>query len=66
MAEAYVAEGPAGGNKIMGDFDTVAERLNEELDKLVTLTTDASNEATADCWISCKPSPAKPDGSFHS
>jgi methyl-accepting chemotaxis protein len=47
MAEAYVAEGPAGGNRIMGDFDTVAERLNGELDKLVTLTTDASNKATA-------------------
>src|SRR4051794_15512072 len=47
MAEAYVAEGPAGGNRIMGDFDKVAERLNEELDKLVTLTTDASNNAAA-------------------
>jgi len=48
MAQVYVAEGPAGGNKIMGDFDKVAERLNDELDKLVTLTTDASNRATAD------------------
>src|SRR4051812_10833948 len=47
MAEAYIAEGPAGGNKIMSDFDKVAERLNEELDKLVTLTTEASNGATA-------------------
>jgi methyl-accepting chemotaxis protein len=47
MAEAYVAEGPAGGNRIMSDFDAVAERLNEELDKLVTLTTEASNNATA-------------------
>src|SRR3954470_20257592 len=47
MAEAYVAEGPAGGNRIMGDFDKVAERLNEELDKLVTLTTEASDGATA-------------------
>jgi len=46
MAEAYVAEGPAGGNKIMGDFDKVAERLNEQLDKLVTLTTEACNKAT--------------------
>src|SRR3954447_13140704 len=47
MAEAYIAEGLAGGNKIMSDFDKVAERLNEELDKLVMLTTEASNGATA-------------------
>jgi methyl-accepting chemotaxis protein len=47
MAAAYVAEGPAGGNQIMSDFDKVAERLDEELDTLVTLTTEASNGATA-------------------
>jgi hypothetical protein len=27
MAAAYIAEGPAGGNKIMGEFDGTAERL---------------------------------------
>jgi methyl-accepting chemotaxis protein len=47
MAAVYVAEGPAGGNKIMSDFDKVAKRLDGELDTLVTLTTEASNGATA-------------------
>lgn len=32
MAQAYVAEGPAGGNQQMSSFDAAAERLSEELD----------------------------------
>jgi methyl-accepting chemotaxis protein len=35
MAAAYVEKGPAGGNKMMEDFDGVAEKLNEGLEKLV-------------------------------
>ncbi len=27
MAKAYVAEGPAGGNQMMSDFDAVAEKI---------------------------------------
>ncbi|MBO0902299.1 methyl-accepting chemotaxis protein [Jiella sonneratiae] len=33
MAQAYVAEGPAGGNLLMGDFDATAQRLGEAVDK---------------------------------
>ncbi|RKD27105.1 hypothetical protein BEP19_00600 [Ammoniphilus oxalaticus] len=32
MANAYIAEGPAGGNQIMGDFDQFAEDINEKID----------------------------------
>ena len=35
MTEAYVAEGPAGGNKMMGGFDKVAEELTTELESVV-------------------------------
>ncbi len=35
MTAAYVAEGPAGGNKMMSGFDKVADALTEELDKVV-------------------------------
>lgn len=34
MAEAYIAEGPAGGNKMMGGFDAAAEAIHHELEKL--------------------------------
>jgi methyl-accepting chemotaxis protein/aerotaxis receptor len=39
MAKAFIAEGPAGGNKIMGDFDATAEKITGSLDKLSQLTT---------------------------
>ncbi|MDY0874491.1 methyl-accepting chemotaxis protein [Dongia rigui] len=39
MAQAFIAEGPAGGNKIMGDFDATAEKITGDLDKLSLLTT---------------------------
>ena len=32
MAQAYIAEGPAAGNVIMGEFDTVAANINEAVD----------------------------------
>jgi len=35
MAAAYIDKGPAGGNKMMEDFDGVAEKLNESLEKLI-------------------------------
>nr|WP_321462592.1 methyl-accepting chemotaxis protein [uncultured Cohaesibacter sp.] len=43
MAEAYVAEGPAAGNKLMGEFDTVAARIGESVGALVEEVTDASS-----------------------
>lgn len=35
MAEAYVADGPAGGNKMMGKFDATAEALTQALQAAV-------------------------------
>lgn len=32
MANAYVTEGPAGGNKMMEAFDTAANKINERID----------------------------------
>jgi methyl-accepting chemotaxis protein len=32
MAQAYVAEGPAGGNKLMGSFDAQSDKLQEEME----------------------------------
>ncbi len=37
MAEAYIAQGPEGGNPMMGEFDAVAASLNEELDTLASI-----------------------------
>lgn len=34
MAQAYIDAGPEGGNAMMGDFDTVAENINEAVDEL--------------------------------
>ncbi|MBL6928217.1 MAG: hypothetical protein ISR44_03515 [Rhodospirillales bacterium] len=36
MAKAYVAEGPSGGNKLMGAFDEVAVSMGESMDALVS------------------------------
>jgi methyl-accepting chemotaxis protein len=35
MAEAYVSGGPDAGNRIMGEFDTVAARITEGVDALL-------------------------------
>jgi len=37
MAQSYVEQGPAGGNRIMGDFDGVAETIQERLEALKTV-----------------------------
>lgn len=42
MANAYIAEGPAGGNKMMGEFDKVAEELGKRLDRLTEMTEEAT------------------------
>lgn len=34
MAQAYIDEGPKGGNAMMEEFDTVAENINEAVDVL--------------------------------
>ncbi len=40
MADAYIAAGAEGGNKLMGDFDGVAQKISDAMDKL-NLTVDA-------------------------
>jgi len=35
MADAYIANGPAGGNKLMGEFDTAAEAISAPLEEMV-------------------------------
>lgn len=34
MAQAYIEDGPDGGNTMMGEFDAVAEEINEAVDSL--------------------------------
>ncbi|HNQ92706.1 MAG TPA: methyl-accepting chemotaxis protein [Alphaproteobacteria bacterium] len=34
MADSYIAYGPEGGNRLMGDFDGVAEKMAESVDHL--------------------------------
>ncbi len=35
MAQAYIDQGPAGGNKIMSDFDARAAAINEQIDTIM-------------------------------
>jgi methyl-accepting chemotaxis protein len=37
MANAYIEQGPAGGNKIMGRFDTAATEMLNEMDSLTNV-----------------------------
>ena len=46
MARAYVAQGPAGGNKIMGQFDKTAENLAEAFDPFLENVTQNANNLT--------------------
>ncbi|MDQ7838181.1 MAG: methyl-accepting chemotaxis protein [Thermodesulfobacteriota bacterium] len=47
MAQAYIAHGPAGGNKLMGEFDGTAEALWKTLDPLVEGQTREVNQSMA-------------------
>ncbi|WP_434614092.1 methyl-accepting chemotaxis protein [Azospirillum sp. B2RO_4] len=47
MADAFIAEGPSGGNRLMGDFDKTAEAITERLDALVDKTDAATVEEIA-------------------
>ena len=42
MAQAYVAEGPAGGNPIMGEFDKVSTDLQQALEPVVAAQVNAA------------------------
>lgn len=54
MAQAYIDEGPVGGNKMMGGFDEVAEKLNDtmaavtkEVDQIVSGDLSGMGDAAA-------------------
>jgi len=47
MAEAYVAEGPKGGNAMMPEFDGRAEKMRGSLERIVTVTETASHGVQA-------------------
>ena len=38
MAQAYIDEGPAGGNKMMADFDKAAAQMTEDVDSFLAAT----------------------------
>ena len=47
MAEAYIANGPSGlegGNNMMSAFDAGAEKINNDIDELIQLAGNFSNE----------------------
>ncbi len=44
MARAYVEQGPAGGNKMMGEFDGVAAAISEQVDAVLSDITSRSDQ----------------------
>lgn len=46
MAKAYVAEGPAGGNKLMSAFDGKATAIGDAMDKLIAIGQSKQNDIT--------------------
>ena len=47
MAETYIADGPAGGNKLMGEFDAAAEAIDTPLEEMVVLVQGLTNKTLA-------------------
>ena len=45
MAQSYIKDGPAGGNIMMGEFDTVAAAMSDEVDSLVENEIENMNKA---------------------
>ena len=48
LGEAYVADGPAGGNPMMPQFDAVAEEMGASLENLVARVEEATNSRLDD------------------
>ncbi|MCK6418382.1 MAG: methyl-accepting chemotaxis protein [Alphaproteobacteria bacterium] len=48
MANAYVAQGPEGGNALMGEFDSTAAKEGEAVAALVDITKQAMEESQKD------------------
>ncbi len=44
MARAYVEQGPAGGNALMGEFDNAAQDLHKDVEKMMTDTKRESED----------------------
>ncbi|WP_432474123.1 methyl-accepting chemotaxis protein [Amphritea sp. HPY] len=42
MAEAYVAQGPVAGNRMMADFDRAASAIYQQIDQLMTVSLSES------------------------
>jgi methyl-accepting chemotaxis protein len=51
MAQAYIDQGPAGGNKMMADFDRAAESLNSSLGPFLQQQTGELTNALVDLKI---------------
>ena len=55
MAQAYIDEGPAAGNKMMAEFDAVAANMTKEVDSLLldvkAQTEAALAEETSTAWV---------------
>ena len=47
MAQAYVTEGPAGGNAMMPEFDERAEKMRASLERIVTVSETAARTVQA-------------------
>lgn len=48
MAAAYVKDGPAGGNPMMGEFDAAAERIGNAVDQLVKVADEAASNSQSE------------------
>lgn len=42
MADAYISRGAEGGNALMGEFDTVAEKVSENMDHLTSIVAEST------------------------
>lgn len=47
MAQAYIEEGPSGGNKLMGNFDLASEQLSKKMALLIKSTDGIKKEISA-------------------
>jgi len=52
MAKAYVADGPAGGNKLMSDFDARAEAITKSVEALTDATDKFIQQAAGEAQAS--------------
>ncbi|WP_078120807.1 methyl-accepting chemotaxis protein [Thiosocius teredinicola] len=51
MAEAYVAEGPQGGNQLMASFDAAAEAIQADVESVIEIARNLSTESLDDAVL---------------